>query len=136
MPSKREYLISKGLAQPGRGRFSREATAELERARQAGVVFSDERAGSAQADPESSVPLPAGWTPPAPVKNYPVLRDLKSMIGYTAEGARVESGICFKCGMHVSRCPCRSGITSSKITARWDPECEKYGKPIDSLAPA
>jgi hypothetical protein len=130
MPTKREYLISKDLARPGRGRFSREAVAELESARKSGVVFSDE--GPVLADPEASVPLPTGWSPPKPLKDYPVLRNIKSMVGYTEEGYKVESGYCFKCSLHVSRCPCSQGITASKIVATWDPEYEKFGRPIDT----
>jgi hypothetical protein len=130
MPTKREYLISKDLARPGRGRFSREAVAELERARQSGMTFDDEGgAGSADAEPAPSLPE---YSPPPPIKNYPVLRDLQYVEGYTEEGHKVQSGVCFKCGLHVSRCPCSAGITASKITARWDPEFEKYGKPIDT----
>jgi hypothetical protein len=128
MPTKREYLISKGLAKAGRGRFSREAVAELERARQSGTTFDDEDGGGS-GDPEPSPSLPE--YKPAPIKDYPVLRDLEFVEGYTEEGYKVQSGVCFKCGLHVSRCPCKLGITASKIVAQWDPESEKYGKPID-----
>lgn len=41
MQTKREYLISKGLAQPGRGRFSREGNAAIEKAISEGVKFKD-----------------------------------------------------------------------------------------------
>jgi hypothetical protein len=44
MQTAREYLFGKGLAKAptGRGRFSREAHAELEKARKAGIQFSDD----------------------------------------------------------------------------------------------
>jgi hypothetical protein len=134
MPTKREYLVSKGLAKAGRGRFKREAVAELERARQSGITFDDED-GSGSSDPDSAIPLPGDYIPPK-IKNYPVVRDLKYVEGYTEEGYKVQSACCFRCGQHVSRCPCSAGITASKIVARWDPEHEKYGKPIDVLATA
>jgi hypothetical protein len=44
MATKRDYLVSKGLAKPGRGRFSAEAVKALEDARAEGVVFDDEKA--------------------------------------------------------------------------------------------
>lgn len=41
MPTKREYLIGLGLAKPGRGRFSKEATEALAAAVAAGTVFDE-----------------------------------------------------------------------------------------------
>src|ERR1700752_4403790 len=41
MQSKRDYLVSKGLAKPGRGKFSNAAKEELAKAEKAGVKFSD-----------------------------------------------------------------------------------------------
>lgn len=126
MPTKREYLVSKNLARPGRGRFSREAVAALERARQEGVIFDDEDgAGSADAEP----------APPSyPKINDPVLRKISHVTGYTEDGYKVQSGVCFKCSAHVSRCACRAGITASPIVARWDEDSEKYGRTIDNVA--
>lgn len=37
--TEREYLVSKGLAKPGRGRYSAEAKAELEKAKSEGMTF-------------------------------------------------------------------------------------------------
>lgn len=123
MPTKREYLISKGLAQPGRGRFSREAVAALERARQDGVTFDDEGVGSGNPEPAPR---------PRPKVNDPVLRDIQHVTGYTEEGYKVQSGVCFKCSRHVSRCACRAGITASPIVVRWDEDSEEYGRTIDN----
>lgn len=39
MPTEREYLVSIGLAKPGRGRFSQEAKYALKKAREDGVDF-------------------------------------------------------------------------------------------------
>lgn len=41
MPTKREYAISLGLAQPGRGRLSREAHAAIDKAIAEGMTFDD-----------------------------------------------------------------------------------------------
>lgn len=41
MTTKREYAISLGLAQPGRGRLSREAHAAIEKAMAEGMAFDD-----------------------------------------------------------------------------------------------
>jgi hypothetical protein len=41
MATKREFLVEKGLAKPGRGRFSREAKDALAQAEKDGVVFDD-----------------------------------------------------------------------------------------------
>lgn len=39
MVTKREWLVSKGLAKPGRGKFSAEAIKEIEKAESEGMVF-------------------------------------------------------------------------------------------------
>lgn len=49
MTTKREYLVSLGLAKPGRGKFSNDAKAVLAKAIADGKVFSD-------AEPKVSVP--------------------------------------------------------------------------------
>lgn len=42
MVTRREYLVSKGLAKPGRGKFSGAALAALDEARKSGTKFSDD----------------------------------------------------------------------------------------------
>lgn len=42
MSTRRDYLISLGLAKPGRGKFSNEAKAALEKAIAGGMTFSDD----------------------------------------------------------------------------------------------
>lgn len=131
MPSKREYLVSKGLAQPGRGRFNKAALAELERARSSGTKFDDEKeAGSADADP-AGIALSAPG--PLVVKSLPKVRDIQHMIGFTDENTLVSSDICFKCSAHVTRCACRGGIYPSPIVTRWDSEYAKYGQDLGSV---
>lgn len=125
MPTRREYLVSKNLAEPGRGRFSREAVAELERARQSGIIFSDEKeSGSASADPAPS--QPEGWTA-RPIKNYPKIRDIDSIKGYSPEGYLISTGTCYRCYNHVSRCPCSAGITPSSSVVSWHQDSKAFG---------
>jgi hypothetical protein len=131
MPTRREYLS--GLTPPlakakSRGRLSKVAVAEIARAKESGMTFSDDKEGSSSEDP-STPPMPIVYPK---VKSYPQVRKIKAVTGYTPEGALVSSGICFRCAMHVSRCPCAAGITASPIVARWSKESERYGAPIDS----
>jgi uncharacterized protein YigE (DUF2233 family) len=52
----REYLVSKGLAKAGRGKFSNDAKAELQRAMAAGMVFDDYKpTGRVVAQPKPKV---------------------------------------------------------------------------------
>lgn len=131
MPSKREYLVAKNLAQPGRGRFNKAALAALERARADGVKFDDEKeAGSPDGDPAGIAPSAPG---PLSVKSLPKTRDITHIIGYTAEGSLVSSDICFHCSNHVTMCACRGGIHPSPIVTRWDSEYAKYGQDLGSV---
>lgn len=130
MTTRREYLS--GLTPPlagrtSRGRLSKAALAEVERARSNGMTFSDEKdsVGSVIQEPtEPSLP------PLVRVKPNPVQRKISSVTGYTSEGAKVSSDLCFRCSSHVSRCACKSGIKASHITARWDKDSLQYGTPI------
>jgi hypothetical protein len=133
MATKREYLVSKGLAKPTRGRFNKAALAELERARQDGMTFDDdEGVGSEESEP---APPPQPYVKPE-IYSPPVRRDIDSVIGYTDEGAKVVSDVCFFCCQHVTRCDCREGIVPSPIVTRWDPESEPYGAPLTSPSAA
>lgn len=53
--NKREYLISKGLAKPGKGRFSAEGKAAIEKAISEGMVF-DEPVAKPVAAPKAKAP--------------------------------------------------------------------------------
>lgn len=132
MASKRDYLVSKGLAQPGRGRFNKAALAALERARASGTKFDDDKeAGSPDGDP--AVVTQERIQGPCKVVSLPQTRNIKHMIGYTAEDSLVSSGICFKCSLHVTRCACNGGIHPSPIVTRWDSEYAKYGQDLGSV---
>ena len=133
MQTRREYLS--GLNPPlaiakSRGRLSKAAVAEIARAKASGMTFSDDKEGSSSEDP-SAPTMPRIYPK---VKSYPKVRKIKKVTGYTPEGALVSSSICFKCAMHVSRCPCAAGITASSIVARWSDESKEYGAPIDSVS--
>lgn len=129
MPTRREYLSSLNppLAKAkSRGRLSKAALAEVERARSSGITFSDEKeAGSLEGEPAS--PPVAPWPP------RPVVRNIKNVSGYTKEGTLVRSDICFRCASHVSRCHCGIGIKASPILTRWDKDSLQYGAPIDAI---
>jgi hypothetical protein len=132
MPTRREYLA--GLNPPlakanSRGRLSKAALSEVARAKASGMSFSDEDGGGSSEPSPSPRSEPAG--PVAVMRPDPVLRKIKHVEGFTPEGARVQSGICFKCSAHVSRCACRAGIKASPIVSRWSKASEKYGAPID-----
>lgn len=134
MPTRREYLA--GLNPPlakanSRGRLSKAALAEVARAKASGVTFSDEDGGgSSEPSPSPRIEQPTG--PVAIMRPDPIRRKIKFVEGFTPEGAKVQSGICFKCSAHVSRCNCSAGIKASPIVAKWSKESEQYGAPIDS----
>ncbi len=131
MQTRREYLA--GLNPPlaiakARGRLSKEATAEIERAVATGMRFSDLQGHEPGEELLVTNPGPAVYKP-FPLQ--PRQRDIRQMVGYDSDGHKVASGICFGCKYHVSRCSCRSGIKASPIVVRWSAGSAKYGAPID-----
>ena len=149
MLSQREYLAS--LTPPmaiagARGRFSKAAKAHLARVEAEGMQFSDGVGAVAPAPSADHSGLQARETVPVvypKMDNDPVVRDLKTIQGDTEptpsspSGYLVESGVCFKCTWHVSRCKCSLGISPSPIVVRWARDIDReYGKALDSLATA
>jgi len=147
MLSKRDYLASLNppLAISGaRGRFSKAAQAHIARVEADGMKFSD-GGGLPRPDLSAGRSLPStdldGFptTEHLPVvypklDNDPVIRDLKTIQGYTDTGTLVESGVCFKCTRHVSRCNCSAGIFPSPIVVRWARKIDaEYGMPLDKI---
>lgn len=132
MATKREYAISKGLAKPTRGRLSREAKAEIERARAQGMTFDDDP--GVELDDSADAELIRANQPVvyAPLVSPPIIRDIDSIQGFTEEGFKVSSPYCSKCAYHVSRCPCRGGIHPTAVTVRWDDDSKKHGQPLES----
>lgn len=101
--TKREYLITLGLAKPGRGRFSREGIAAIKQAEADGIVFDDNTISIV------TVEIPdAPYTPP-PVKPWGVYRDASVMRGTTDEGWIIEWGMCDRCARALRYCPCPDG---------------------------
>lgn len=78
MQTKRDYLVSKGLAKPGRGKFSNVAKEELARAEAAGMKFSD-TGPVHQARPEN----PSNSTPKK--ESTPVLSPGDSLYVYPSD---------------------------------------------------
>lgn len=58
MTTQRDYLVSKGLAKPGRGRFSGEAKAAIAAAIAEGMVFSDAKPAPAKPKVDSPKDTP------------------------------------------------------------------------------
>lgn len=113
MQTRREYLASKGLATIGRGRFSADAKAELDRVRAEGMKFSD--------DPEFKVEKPK--REPKPVKETKPAKEVKpsakdavyarpdwttmQYIEFEAPAGKVYFKTpCINCGYSVSNCRC------------------------------
>lgn len=71
MATRREYLISLGLAKEGRGKFSAAGVAALEKAVSEGVVF-DEPAKPAPKEKVAKTDAPADAPKPGPVRPAPV----------------------------------------------------------------
>jgi hypothetical protein len=129
MQTKREYLVSLGLAKAGRGRFSGEAKAALANAESEGVVFSDGKAASDSPESEPRAPRSVSTKDegrafqvykPEPVSVHPVttfqqtynvhprVREADSMIGEDENGIRVAFTHCRRCSSHIGFCRCNS----------------------------
>ena len=87
--NEREYLVSKGLAKPGRGRFSTAAKAELARARAAGIKI------GASTEPSEKVIVEI------PAMTWPNHRAV------TKGGEEISmKNACFTCSVSLSWCEC------------------------------
>lgn len=105
--NKREWLISRGLAKPGRGRLSKEAHDALAEAERNGVEFDE-----GQAVEE--------WKP-APTVPYTKTRLIRRhLIGYTEEGWEVGFDTCRRCALYVNYCNCKEGILTPSIVVTLD----------------
>lgn len=171
MSTKREYLVSLGLAKPGRGKFSKAALEALSRAMAEGMVFDEpeykvqqakttgpvrvppkasnkvrawaknagypigdrgkipnevkaaylaefggisEPAESEQIFEESDEPVEFPWDKsnglPSLLTPDPIVRNVRSMFGVTADGFTVGFSMCSRCAQWVARCDCPEGI--------------------------
>ena len=139
MTTAREYLISKGLAKPGRGRLSRDAHAALAKAIAEGMTFTDSKPApkpkaeskqiSEQISPQKSLAeilpeeIPVGFTRSKitgalyPILESPVMREPKMLYGVDEDGHTIEFSLCFKCAEHMMYCQC-SQITPPSLVVR------------------
>lgn len=123
--NKRDYLVSKGLAKPGRGRLSREAHIEIERAIADGMVFDDVEKPKKPAKIEAvseDPPVVTESNRPIPTVVTPRVRDIgeRDLIGYTKEGWRVSFITCRRCGLHANFCSCHDGLLPPSIVETLD----------------
>lgn len=117
MATKREYLIERGLAKPGRGRFSNEAKAVLAAAEAAGVVFDEPVKSEPVKSETDEEPAPRRPSLPAAreqaraslIKPSKIMREYTCMLGTTDDGLTVEFGDCQRCAERVQYCECKSG---------------------------
>lgn len=96
--NKREYAISLGLAQPGRGRLSREAHAAILKAEVDGYVFDQKPIASVIKEDGVSV------TYARPVQEK--VRSVEVLYGYTEDGVKVGFTHCTTCCNHANFCKC------------------------------
>ena len=128
MATKREYLVSLGLAKAGRGRFTTEALAVLAKAESEGIVFSDGKVASDSPESEPRAPRSVSTkgegqafaykpepSSPHPVTTFqqrynvhPRVREQNSMIGEDENGIRVAFATCRRCSSHIGYCRCPS----------------------------
>lgn len=132
MQTRREYLA--GLNPPlakakARGRLSREAIAEIERALASGMKFSDLQ--SPENSEETFLVTDPGPREYKPLPPQPKQRSIDRMVGFDSDGHKIASDICFNCKYHVNLCSCVGGIKGSSSIARWSKKSAKYGAPID-----
>ena len=119
----REYLISLGLAKPGRGRMSLEAKAALQKALANGMTF-DDIAAPSQPKTETKVSSNiviksksqvSTQKAAAPKGKTNIIRPEKVMYGISKAEKPGESdtiialAACDRCSNSINRCPCVSG---------------------------
>lgn len=107
----RDYLVSKGLAKPGRGRFSAEAKAELVKAISEGRVFSDfiiEKPTGAVDKPVAVAAKPAPNVKEVQeLTSYRYDENTHKAVDANGNSYTVRSA-CFHCGYSLVVCHCAS----------------------------
>jgi hypothetical protein len=119
MVTQREYLVDKGLAKVGRGRFSNAAKDAIAQAVAAGVVFTDPVKEAAPASTDASdkpAPRPTTGGGRTTDSGVPVLlvggsdhklRNIKSLKGRTEDGVTIGFDTCRRCLGHLTLCSCK-----------------------------
>jgi hypothetical protein len=114
MITKREYLISLGLAKDGRGRFSREGLAAIAAAEADGTVFEDSQSAktlsSTKIVSSQSVSVPE---PPLQTR----VREWNLLRGTTDDGILIEWGTCSRCSEANMYCRCPQPQVPHGVTA-------------------
>ena len=116
MPTKREWLIEKGLASPGRGRFSREALAALA---DSGIEFdhgiTDSIKIEYKLEPEAPPPT---VNMDRPINEGPKVRDEMTRKGLDDAGHIIEYGTCHRCNSHIMYCHCPNGPKAPRYVVK------------------
>ncbi len=114
----REYLISLGLAKPGRGRLSRDAHNALDEARAEGMVFTNNKIvkDTVVRDEDGRVV----FKPSVHVRKLTT-----SLYGYTEEGWKVGFSTCRRCSQYMNYCECPQGICPPSIVVSLDERTQK-----------
>lgn len=112
----RDYLVGKGLAKQGRGRFGQEAIAELKRAIAEGIIFEDYDSNVIRkpVEQESKVKVVSASKRIAPIAtNNSKVRPEKLMYGQEKIPGRrtliIAFDSCAVCTKSVSACRCDKG---------------------------
>lgn len=108
MVTKREYLISLGLAKDTRGRFSREGLAAIAKAEAEGTVFEDAQSARVL-NPAKTVNPQSVSVPQSPPQTR--VREWNLMRGTTDDGLLIEWGTCGRCSEANMYCRCSGGPT-------------------------
>lgn len=105
----RDYLITKGLAKPSRGRLSREGIEELKRAiREDGLSFSDYTAPAEEKFPRSHRPVAPKIEDKPIVRSETIIWGLDEPKGPGQRKLPIAFDMC-TCGKSIQRCSCQNG---------------------------
>lgn len=113
--TRREYAISQGLAQPGKGRMSREAHTAIEKAEAEGMVFADPKPmtkaekiaarGSARPTTTARVPVQSSVHEKSELLSKPFTGKFEAMMPNGKRKAVSERTAC-TCGASLVYCLC------------------------------
>lgn len=116
--NKREFLRSKGFKVGERGRFTPEMITALKE-------FKEPEQESPRAIDVEVYNVPVVFQLP----DEPIMRDARTLYGYTREGYKVGFVLCQSCTKHMMFCSCHKGVTAPTIVVRTD-EKEVYVRSV------
>jgi hypothetical protein len=116
MVSKRDWLIEKGLAIPGRGRFSREA---LQALAESGLTFdtSPAQSDTIEFKQEPEAPPPT-VNMDRPINEGPKVRDELTRKGLDDAGHVIEYSTCSRCHSSIMYCHCPNGPKAPRYVVK------------------